>query len=213
MVILDFGSGGTCRNNEDDITAMIDGLADVDPDRKCVIKWQLWDKGTEPQCVRLEWGLFDMAVSYAGMLGFRTTASVFDKPSLDFLLDDHDVPFVKLANRPYLRHLARYVPRGIPVVVSYSANDLGNEFIPNSEWTACVSNYPATVTEYGVFEEDCLLDGISDHTVGLELWRRYKPLVYEKHYRLPDQRGPDCGPWCITPGELEEVLDGGKGVV
>lgn len=205
MIILDFGSGGTCRNNEDDITEMIDGLSEVDPDRKCVIKWQLWDKGTEPQCLRLEWGLFDMAVTYAQMLGFRTTASVFDKPSLDFLLDDHDVPFIKLANRPYLRHLARYVPRGIPVIGSRSPG----ESIPNvtkiDDWMVCVSEYPSDIESYGDHEPS-LRWGVSDHTVGLDLWRKYHPTVWEKHYRLPDQRGPDCGPWCITPSDLKEVL-------
>ena len=213
MIILDFGNGGTCLNNEDDVTEMIDGLSEVDPDRKCVIKWQLWDKGTEPQCLRLEWGLFDMAVTYAQMLGFRTTASVFDKPSLDFLLDDHDVPFVKLANRPYLRHLARYVPRGIPIIVSFPWVDDEptdpDEWNWYTKWMCCVSEYPAKEETYTNFPEEMLRKGISDHTVGLDLWRKYHPSVWEKHYRLPDQKGPDCGPWCVTPDDLKEVLECG----
>ena len=210
MVILDFGSGGTCRNNEDDITEMIDGLAEVDPDRKCVIKWQLWDKGTEPQCLRLEWGLFDMAVTYAQMLGFRTTASVFDKPSLDFLLG-YDTPFVKLANRPYLRHLARYVPRGIPIITSYTPTPEGQpdtllDMLYTDKHMVCISEYPAKPTEYEIASPFILKGGLSDHTVGIALWRKYHPSVWEKHFKLEGQKGPDCGPWCITPSELVEVL-------
>src|SRR3990167_1815345 len=96
---------------------MIDTLADVDSKRQVTIKWQLWTRGTEPQCTRLNWALFKQAFIYAEGKGFRTTASVFDVEALRYLLT-FDVPFVKIANRPYLRHLTRYVPRGIPIVYS-----------------------------------------------------------------------------------------------
>lgn len=206
MVILDFGSGGTCRNDRRIINEMIEGLAEVDPDRKCVIKWQLWDRRTEPQCVRLRWDVFDSACKIAEDWGFRTTASVFDKPSLDYLLDDHDVPFVKLANRPYLRHLARYIPRGIPIVYSLRPEEDYWELseAEGDRHMVCVSKYPASEEDYK--GSSMLPQGTSDHTIGLDLWHKYKPMVWEKHYRLPDQRGPDCGPWCITPQELVEVL-------
>lgn len=205
MTILDFGNGGTCHNDKATVTNMITGLAFVDPNRQSVIKWQLWDRGTEPQCTRLDWEMFNYAFEEADKRGFRTTASVFDKPSLDYLLT-YDIPFVKLANRPYLRHLARYVPRGIPLFISYSNDYKGGEYIPESYWLACVSRYPAEEKSYLEFEDHCLEDGISDHTVGLDLWRKYHPTVWEKHYKLPTSTGPDAGPWCVTPDDLKEVF-------
>lgn len=211
MIILDFGSGGTCVNRKSTVREMIVGLSEVDKHRRCVVKMQLWDKGTEPQCSRLEWEVFDYAFDVARNEGFRTTASVFDKPSLDFLLG-YDVPFVKLANRPYLRHLARYVPRGIPIVYSVGSDEdycnLANSGIgEKDEVMLCVSQYPAPNDEYEEVRGG--LDrttGISDHTVGLDLWRKYHPSVWEKHFKLEGQRGGDCGPWCVTPGDLVEVL-------
>lgn len=211
MIILDFGSGMTCRNDRQTINKMIEELAKVDPDRKCVVKFQLWSKGTEPQCLQLEWDKFAWAFDVGSKYGFRVTASVFDKPSLDFLLG-YDVPFIKLANRPYLRHLARYVPRGIPIVYSVESDgdycELADSGIGETdEVMLCVSQYPAPNDEYEEVRGGLdLKEGVSDHTIGLDLWRKYHPTVWEKHFKLPDQRGPDCGPWCITPSELVEVL-------
>ena len=207
MIILDTGSGGTCRNSRRVVKDMIHALAEVDLDRKCILKMQLWDKGTEPQCSRLEWEVFDYAFDVARNEGFRTTASVFDKPSLDFLLE-HDIPFVKLANRPYLRHLARYVPRGIPIIGSYTPDDFRDETDLFDYGMICVSDYPAD-PKYYESAGSLLNAGISDHTVGLDLWRKYHPSVYEKHFKLEGQTGPDCGPWCITPQELVEVVEWG----
>ena len=204
MVILDFGSGNTCCNRFDYVRSMVEALCEVDTHRQCVIKWQLWEAGTEPQCVRLDHKVFQFAFEIAQESGFRTTASVFDKPSLDFLLG-YDIPFVKLANRPYLRHLARYVPRGIPIVASYhwlDKHDL-DPFYSSITWMRCISRYPAKAEDYNFTGME---EGFSDHTIGLDLWRKYHPVVWEKHYRLPDSTGPDAGPWAITPSELVEVL-------
>lgn len=210
LIILDFGSGGTCHGDLAEGQRMIDGLAEVDRGRIAVIKWQLWDKGTEPQCARLDWRLYRDLADYAARLGFRTTASVFDKPSLDYLLT-LDPPFVKLANRPYLRHLARYVPRGIPIIASHNVQEwVWDLEPPDARWIYCVSKYPARIDEYTSYSdvENRLVGGVSDHTVGLDLWRRYRPAVYEKHFALETSTGPDAGPWCITPAALGEVLNG-----
>lgn len=217
LLILDFGSGNTCRNDYHEMRQMIDALADVDSRRQCTVKWQLWTHGTEPQCVKLNWALFKRAFIYAESRGFRTTASVFDVEALRYLLT-FDVPFIKLANRPYLRHLAKYVPRGLSIVYSVSSNTdsldaldtLGLDIIWRDESMLCVSEYPAEFNEYDAILEKHpeLSTGISDHTTGLDLWRKYKPKVYEKHFALPTSTGPDAGPWCISGKELGEILDG-----
>ena len=192
---------------------MIESLADVDAKRVSTIKWQLWTRGTERQCVRLNWALFKQAYLYAERLGFRTTASVFDVEALRYLLT-FDVPFVKIANRPYLRHLSRYVPRGIPIVYSVGSfadyEDLCDDGIQRTDPVMlCISQYPAHADDYKehLLElTDCDV-GISDHTIGFDLWRKYHPEVYEKHLRLESSTGPDAGPWAATPSELKEVLD------
>jgi sialic acid synthase SpsE len=48
---------------------------------------------------------------------------------------------------------------------------------------------------------------MSDHTVGLELWNKYHPTVWEKHVCLEhNDTNPDAGAFAITPEELKEVL-------
>jgi len=64
-----------------------------------------------------------------------------------------------------------------------------------------VSKYPSSIDDYS---DNAPF--ISDHTIGLELWHRNKPLIWEKHYKLPDSTGLDAGPFAITPDELKEVL-------
>ena len=157
----------------------------------------------------LDWGLFEEAVEYGRHLGYRVTASVFDKESVEFLLG-FDPPFVKIANRPYLRHLAKYVPRGIPIV--YSRDGALNDIfeVPEGRFMVCVPRYPATIEDYeglfGLKNATYLKEGISDHTIGLDLWRKHKPHIYEKHFRLESSTGPDAGPWAATPNELKEVF-------
>jgi sialic acid synthase SpsE len=202
MVIVDLGSGWTSRNDCNTVDRMLLALAAVDPQRKATVKWQLF-QGGEPQCVELKHDVFEYAFDRAEKLGYRTTASVFDKPSLDYLLT-FDVPFIKLANRAGVRVLAKYVPRGIPIVYSY-IGDFDSHIADNDKLMACVSDYPATMESYEAWFEECdLREGISDHTVGLDLWRKYRPAVYEKHMRLPDSTGPDAGPFAALPEELKE---------
>jgi sialic acid synthase SpsE len=69
----------------------------------------------------------------------------------------------------------------------------------------CVSEYPAEIDAYGN-QQPALRWGISDHTIGLDLWRKYRPAFYEKHFALEDSTGPDAGPWAATPDELREVF-------
>ena len=91
MIILDFGSGNTCKNSRRYITQMIDELAAVDTGKQeIVIKWQLF-ADCQPN-IPLEYHVFDYAYQYAKHLGYKTTASVFDMESLCYLLS-YDIPF------------------------------------------------------------------------------------------------------------------------
>ena len=207
MIILDFGSGGTCKNDPDYIIRMIDELDAVDSRKhEVVIKWQLFDRRVGENEVLQAWA-FSHAYNYAATKGYKTTASVFDKEALKFLLG-FDIPFVKLANRPDLYWLAGEVPENIPVYYSvgdrFAEQGLGNG---QDELLYCVSKYPAVVSDYeDTFPAGGLCYAISDHTTDFTLYHKYKPVIYECHYRLDDSTGPDAGLFARTPEQLGEVL-------
>lgn len=207
MIIADFGSGNTCHNDVAEVRRMIDALAAVDPGRKAVIKWQLFEPATVEYCESLDCLTFQKAYDYAESLGYRTTASVFDMESLDVLLD-FDIPFVKIAAREWCYPLIEQVPRGIPVVVSADSrvNLLRYTMRENMHTMACVPKYPADTAEYERRFGAMLPAGISDHTPDLTLWRKYRPKVYERHFKLPDSTGLDSGPFASTPDMWREIL-------
>lgn len=211
QIILDFGSGNTCKNEPAIIMRMIDELAKVDTRKhEVVIKWQLFIKAGDN--IPLTRQSFDYAYDYAAKVGYKTTSSVFDLQSMRFLLY-YDIPFVKIANNRNLDWLIGEVPRKIPVYVSISRNyKIGDSrmLYDNEDGykkLACVSKYPAKPEEYKeTFLHDQLCNGISDHTIGLDLFNKYKPEIWEKHYKLSDSTGLDAGPFAITPEELKEIL-------
>ena len=208
FIVLDFGSGNSCKNDTEIVINMIDELKKVTQkkktDKEIIIKWQLFERcgGNTP----LERQVFDFARKYAEYLGFKTTASVFDKDSLDFLLR-YDIPFVKLANRRDLDFLIRYVPEDMLILLSTSDKDI---WLPEAqdrhiELLLCVSQYPATVEEYekiGLFT-NC---NLSDHTDDFTLYLKYKPKIIEWHYKLKNTTGLDSGKFARTPESLEGIL-------
>ena len=213
-IILDFGSGNTCRNDTAYVKRMIDELKAVDTGRhRVVIKWQLF-KEALPN-IPLEHQVFDYAYKYAKEQGYQTTSSVNDLGSLEFLLR-YEIPFVKIANRRELDWLIGEVPRKIPVYVSVGKifDNSRCPIIPgfadfphNNLELCCISEYPAEVKSYvNSFSRYHLTVGISDHTIGFDLWREYKPVFWECHYRLEDSTGLDAGPFAKTPKELRQIL-------
>ena len=207
LIILDFGSGNTSKNDIKYVERMIDELKAVDTGKhEIVIKWQLF-KSAEPN-IPLNPVIFDQAYVYAREHGYKTTASVFDLGALRFLMR-HDIPFVKIANNPKWYWLAGEVPRKIPVYVSCGSADI----TPPADtdiWMFCISKYPATVAEY---EERFNLNdlhstefGLSDHTTDFTLWHKYEPDIYEWHYKLADSTGLDAGDFARTPEQLREIL-------
>lgn len=204
MIILDFGSGNTCRNNFEYAKKMVNALSIIDPrSQNVVIKWQLFDKAGDN--IPLQRWLFAKIHEYAWGHGYETTASVFDEISLAFLMK-FDVPFVKVANRPDLYWLIDRVPSNIPVVKSVGSKEEFTE-AERDNIMCCVSEYPADIKAYEkTFPKEQLKRGISDHTSGLVLYKKYKPELYECHFCLDDSTGLDAGPFAKRPNELKEIL-------
>jgi len=200
ILILDCGSGNSCRNDKSIVEKMIKEIAYVDSGRHQVyLKWQLFKDA--PPNIPLEHDVFRHAYEYADRFAYETTASVFDLDSMRFLMG-FDVPFVKIANRPDLYYLAEYST--VPVYVSTSQSGLD---LPGEVNLACISNYPATVEQYEDAFTDDELKYISDHTSGWDLYRLHLPCIIEKHY-VHERRidNPDAGSFAVTPSELAEVL-------
>jgi sialic acid synthase SpsE len=208
MLILDFGSGNTCKNDEKTIKAMFDELdAAVPPvfeHHQPVVKFQLFKD--EPPNIPLSDEAFDFAYEYGTGLGFQVTASVFDVDAALYLMT-YDVPFIKLANRPNLGHVANIIrPFEIDVIQSVPSSA---EFVLCQEATplCCVSEYPALPHQYrDRFERGQLREGISDHTAGWGLYHLYKPRIIEKHYVLEhDDSNPDAGSFAATPEDIVQL--------
>ena len=207
MIILDFGSANTHKNDITYLKRMIDELVAVDTRKhEVVIKHQLFKDA--PPNIPLHWRVFDFAYWYAEQQGYQTTSSVNDIESLRYLLR-YDVPFVKIANKPELYWLAGEVPRKVPVYISG-----GPDMYANFEWDcwgdiplACVSEYPSTPEMYNEKFGAMLSRGrISDHTTDFQLWYQHQPVTYEVHYKLSDSTGPDAGPFSRTASQLSEIL-------
>ena len=199
MIILDLGSGNSCRNDKRIVERMIREIAEFDTDLEVILKWQLFRDA--PPNIPLDRECFRYAYDLAWKLGYPTTSSVFDLDSFRFLMG-FDVPFVKIACRPELYELARYSTK--PVYISTSASRIE---MPGQTVLACVSKYPATLWDYELSFTDEELKHVSDHTVGWELYHKHNPSIIEKHFvheRNPDN--PDAGPFAVTPYQLAEVL-------
>ncbi len=219
MIILEMGSGDTCKNDEVQIKAMIDAMAAADIERKCILKWQLFLEQKFEHVETLSEECFDFALGYARKLGFKTTASVFDLTSLACLLYYKPI-FIKLACRTdeyefrkEAHGLIGNIPRNVPVIMSCESHRAVNDTIFSEYYNplhdnilACVPHYPAVMTEYlsrfGMSELD---NGISDHTTGLDLYKIIRPRIYEKHFVLSWQTSLDKE-WAIDEHGLKELL-------
>lgn len=204
MIILDFGSANTCRNNYNYVRRMITELARLEPQKEVIIKWQLFESA--PPNARLSRSLFDKAYVYARSLGFKTTASVFDVSSLDFL-HTFDIPFVKIANNKASSSLIPLCKiKTIQSVDSADGIIYTTEKPYNNDLMFVVSDYPADKQLYIDKFGDLLQYGLSDHTEDFELYNTHQPLIYECHYKLEDSQGLDAGPFARTPMQLKDIL-------
>lgn len=208
QIILDI-SANTHKNDWAYLEHMLNELKKVDTGKhEIIIKHQLFLQSGEN--IPLDKDVFAAAYAYAKRLGYQTTSSVFDKGSLDFLLQ-FDIPFVKIANNRKLDWLIGEVPRKIPVLVSHgSIEEIKNIEYENIKPLICVSEYPTCIEKYEKnFDIKYMVacdSGISDHTTNFGLWYRYQPEIIEWHSGLPDSTGLDAGPFMRTPAMLAEVL-------
>ncbi|MEN8907919.1 MAG: hypothetical protein ABF289_18360 [Clostridiales bacterium] len=202
-IILDFGSGNTCKNDKDIVREMIAQLKAIDSGKyKIIIKWQLFEKAGEN--IPLNQNVFVFAMRYAETKGYKTTASVFDEDSLNFLLGfKADLPFVKIANNKKYYPLIDLIPRGITVYASYTT---GLHYYYDTKLFCCISKYPAKLGDYEKNFNKNQLRYISDHTSNFDLYRKYKPEKIEWHYKLENSTGLDSGNFARTPAQLKEIL-------
>jgi len=216
QIILDFGSGNTCKNESKYIKRMYDELKKIDTHKhEVIIKWQLFSVcgGNIP----LTKECFEYACYYGDQLGYKTTSSVFDRETLKYLLL-FDVPFVKIPNRRHLDYLIDLVPEHVPVYVSKSSlleiqhevkniEGYGCFSAPRTEMEQlwCISKYPAQIRDYEKLKMQ-RYDNISDHTNSFDLFYRYEPKIIEWHYKLKDSTGLDASEFARTPEQLKEIL-------
>lgn len=210
-IILDI-SANTTKNDNKYAKLMIDNIKEIDNGKHNItFKPQLFIKAGDN--IPMTHEHFDYIYNYCVSSGYRCTASVFDKPSLEFLLG-YDVPFIKIACNKDLRYLIGEIPRKIEVYHS-----VDKPLAKPSVQLACVSKYPAKIEEYKqLLSEICnpeynsyffAINGISDHTSDLELFNKYHTdfPIFEMHYALEDSTGLDVeAKVCKTPKMLKEVL-------
>jgi sialic acid synthase SpsE len=198
MFIAEFGSGNSCRDDLGIVREMIDSVKGYD----LIIKWQLFLEALPNEPLKRE--VFRYAYEYATEQGIKTTASVFDIDSLHFLQEFEDIPFIKIANNQKYYKLASGIDT--PLVISYpSIAEMGKR--KSIKPLCCVSSYPAETIAYEKrFSKYWLSQGISDHTEGFELYHKYKPEIFEKHFVLKhDKNNPDGGMFAMTPDDLGEL--------
>lgn len=204
VIILDFGSGNTCKNSEMYIKKMYDQLKEIDHGRyEIIVKWQLFKQAGENIPLNLE--VFDFAYQYGTRIGYKVTASIFDLDSLKRLLT-YKIPFVKIANNRKLDYLIKHIPDDLMVYISSNLPVIVPDRKKNTyKQLWCISKYPAVMSDYDKFQlkQGCC---ISDHCIGPGLFHKYNPFIIEWHYKLENSSGLDAGDFAKTPEELSKLL-------
>lgn len=208
IIILDLGSGNTCKNNNEYIKMMIDKIKKNDTGKhEIILKFQLFTRESGGANLPLTEECFDYGFKYGISQGYEVTSSVFDMHSLDFLLNRYSekIPFVKIANRRDLDWLMAYIPSNVKIVVS-KTNDLFLPGIVNEiDQMWCISKYPAKYEDYKKLPIE-IGDNISDHTEDFRLFREFSPNMVEWHFKLENSTGLDAGNFARTPDQLKEIL-------
>lgn len=230
QIILDI-SANTHQNDEKyyrkmietihDVESMVIPFKDDDPitRKEIIIKGQLFLKAGRN--IPPDFALFERMAKWAyESYTIKTTASVFDKVSLDLLLlmdIPYELPFIKIANNRRLDWLIGEIPRKIPVYQSVNPELYWKGDVSDAAfmWEGskviqllCVSKYPAEAEEYGHILNRGQAYALSDHTIGFELLKRHEPKIYECHFVLEhDPKNLDGGLWAKTPMQLKEIFE------
>lgn len=166
---------------------------------------------------------------YCSSVSMPFLCSVFDMPSLRFLVSDLRVKTIKIASSEVTNHpfLAEIAKTGVSCILSTGASELSEvgEAVKVMRSVGvrelvlfhCVSNYPADIQQINLRAMETLRSafdlpvGYSDHTVGIEAPIAAAALgavAVEKHFTL-DRRmeGPDHLA-SVEPFELEAMVRG-----
>lgn len=149
--------------------------------------WDLYEEAQTP------WEWFPLIKARADKRGIHWFASVFDKHSVDLMVE-LDAPALKIASFeitdiPLIKYAAA---TGKPLIVSTGMAQDGdvvaawNAGSPNLMFLACTSGYPTPYEDIGL-QNVWGRSGISDHTIGPEVPIAATALgaaIIEKHFRL-----------------------------
>ena len=203
-IILDIAPN-THKNQIGYIKQMINAIVEIDTKKHDIIfKHQLFLKSDVN--IVLDRVVFAKAYEYAKIKGYETTASVFDLPSLQYLMM-FKISFIKISCNEKYYWLINEIPRKYDVLVSCvrdSFKYMYSEYGEDIMLMECVPKYPAELEEY----EGNEYRYYSDHVAGLGLWYRDKPDIWEKHFCLHKNKpdNPDSGEFACTPDELKVIL-------
>ena len=160
--------------------------------------------------------------------GLDFTSTPFSPSELDFLVDDLDAPFIKVAsmdlsNLPFLKLIGQ---KGKPVVLSTGLSSLWeiDQAIETLEEAGCqdiailhcVAIYPPNDTDVNLKRMDTLAQGypypvgFSDHTLGIEIPTAAVArgaCIIEKHFTLDKNMFGWDHKVSATPNELKQLVE------
>jgi sialic acid synthase SpsE len=207
-LILEMQDGMMCKNSKSVVKDMIDAaINNISSNINLIFKWQLYTKiKTYVEIIPLKHEIFEFAYQYAALLGYKTTASVFDQESLNYL-QKFNVPFIKIACKTDLYDFRKNMwslDGNFKTVISVENKNDFATMAASGSLLCCIPKYPAMISEYESEFGELLYYGISDHTVGLDLYNKYMPVLYEKHFYMDGLDSWDKD-WAIKPEELQKL--------
>ena len=166
--------------------------------------------------------------AYCNSIGIEFTSTPFSKQEVDLLVDELDVPFVKVAsmdlnNIPFLKYIAQ---KGKPVVISTGLCSLADvsdavatlkeNGCPDIYLLHCVSIYPPDDSQVNLNNIDLLRmafnlpTGYSDHTLGViaPIMSIAKGVcIIEKHFTLDKNMVGWDHKVSANPEELKQICE------
>jgi len=215
-IILDCGGGNNTKNDKAIVKEMMDQIYDLSlkTDKELIVKFQLFKN--IKNLISLDRSVFEYAYSYCVALKLGVTASVFDINSLYYFISvfpTFRTPSIKIACRDFLYNYIKRIPNSYEIFVSVDSTAKRNELKKlypdkNMSFLFCCPEYPAPENRYRSLFYGNLSSGISDHCIGLDLYRRYLPDLYERHFILKhgDTDDPVGDNFCSTAREIEGIL-------
>lgn len=171
---------------------------------------------------------------FSDEVGIDCTSTPFSKKEADFLVDEMNTPFIKVAsmdlnNYPFLEYLAK---KGKPIVISTGLSELYEidravktiENAGNSQIIIlhCVSTYPPSDRDVNLNNIKTLMSaypeypvGFSDHTIGVAIPLAAVALgacLIEKHFTLDKNMEGWDHKVSATKDEMYEIVEGSKRV-